>query len=324
MRYLELLKTFWWSVRGALIGGTADLQPRDVLEKLFGELEKRKKFGIEEKAYVPNRYMVYLSPCDYEEISPLLSGIREQLHNKLMDRIRKKGYKLLTASLLLDIRGDSGLLKGQVVVESSFLKEKNAADASQAEGTDGRKAKAAEASGDNAPARRVSQAACPTQRIVSAAYPSRDADGPVAGTGEHRPCVPTVASTAVSSAVPSARQTVVRPAAGTRIIEDGKTRLVETGRVRLEIVKEDGPGDIIVLKEGEYTFGRGRDAQYLLEDAEETVSRLHFQLIVRDSRIRIKDLNSLNGTRVNDIAVEEAELQKGDLIAAGKILLKVG
>jgi pSer/pThr/pTyr-binding forkhead associated (FHA) protein len=109
----------------------------------------------------------------------------------------------------------------------------------------------------------------------------------------------------------------------TKIIEDRKTKLIDAGRVRLEIIKREGPAEVIALKEGEYTFGRGQDAQYMLEDGEETVSRVHFKLLVRDSRIRIRDLDSLNGTRVNDVAIEEAELHKGDLIAAGKVQLKV-
>jgi len=41
----------------------AALQPKEILDKIFLEIEKRKKLGIEESAYVPNVYAIYLSPC---------------------------------------------------------------------------------------------------------------------------------------------------------------------------------------------------------------------------------------------------------------------
>jgi pSer/pThr/pTyr-binding forkhead associated (FHA) protein len=93
--------------------------------------------------------------------------------------------------------------------------------------------------------------------------------------------------------------------------------------VKLEILEGDNKGGVIALKEGDYTFGRGKDAQILIKDKDDTVSRLHFKLVVREGRINIKDLNSANGTKVNDIDIEEAELNKGDTIAAGKALLRV-
>ena len=128
MRYLDTIKSILKSIRKSLWGGNEELQPSDILSQLISELEKRKKLGIEENAFVPNVYAVYLSPLDYDELSPLLSGIRDQLRNKLMDRIKKKGYRLLSTSITIDLREDSSLQMNQVVVESSFLKEKTVSE----------------------------------------------------------------------------------------------------------------------------------------------------------------------------------------------------
>ena len=80
---------------------------------------------------------------------------------------------------------------------------------------------------------------------------------------------------------------------------------------------------MITLSEGRFTFGRGREAQLHITDTEETVSRSHFDIVVKEGHAVIRDLNSLNGTCVNDMMIEEADLKKGDTVRAGKVLLKV-
>ena len=266
MGYTDILRNLLRKFK-RLIGktGTA-LQPRDILSKLIDELEHKKKLGIEENAFVPNVYAVYLSPSDHEELSPLLSGIKEQLKNRLMEKVKKNGYKLLSTSISIELREDSSLEKNQVAVESSFLKEKSA----------------------TVPV---------TENLVYFSGKEKKAE-------ENKP-------------------EPVQKDTRTQIIEDKKTRIIDNTKVKLEILQGENKGEVIALKEGDYTFGRGKDAQILVKDKDETVSRVHFKLIVREGRINIKDMNSANGTKVNDIEIEEAELHKGDTVAAGKILLKV-
>jgi len=308
MRYIELFRKLLVGLRDVFRSGKRELQPRDILNKIIQEMERRKKFGIEEKAYVPNSYQIYLSMYDYEEISPLLSGVKEQLKNRLMDRIKKKEYKLLSLSLVLDIRGDSELLKDQVIIESSFLKEKTPVGVMSPENLELRQ---------KGPIKKEDLSLSP-QQSENNGYGARSDKLHVDNMKPINQERNTSAfdKTNISPAV-------LHREGGTRIIEDVKTKFMNNILVNLEVIKGDGLGDVIKLKGGEYTFGRGNNAQISLVDSEETISRQHFKLIVRDDRIRIKDLGSLNGTRVNDLEIEEAELQKGDLISIGKMQLKV-
>jgi pSer/pThr/pTyr-binding forkhead associated (FHA) protein len=110
----------------------------------------------------------------------------------------------------------------------------------------------------------------------------------------------------------------------TRIMEEKKTTIIEKTKVALQIIEGEGRGDVIELKAGEHTFGRGKTAEYRIRDAEETVSRNHFKITIKEGIVRIKDLKSANGTLVNDVTIdEEVEIKPGDVISAGMVQLKV-
>ncbi len=269
---------------------SGEVQPKDILDKLLREMESRKKLGIEETAFVPNVYAIYLSPSDYEEMSPLLSGIKGQLRNRIMDKISKKGYKLLSNQVAIEIREDRGLLKNQIVVESSFLREK---------------AQPAPINSVELPLQEAKATANSQFAALSQTHTH--------GVRASRPIASKSAEYAPSADSPNR----------THIIEDKKTRIIEAPRVKLEVLQGASQGDSISLRPGEYTFGRGSAAQILLPDPNDTISRIHFKLVVGDNHVRIKDMGSANGTKVNDIEIEEAELKKGDVIAAGQTLIKV-
>jgi hypothetical protein len=311
MGYMDSIRNLFGGMKNMFHKENRGLQPREILVMMLRELEKRKKYGIEEKAFVPNVYAVYLNSFDYEEMSPLLSGIKEQLKNRIMEKARRKGYKLLSSSISIDIREDSGLLRNQVVVESSFLKEKTPVtmvkDNVSVSSEKGQKEKEIERHTMSPRVKEImnrkDSPVPPPQGIATEQIEQNVMEG----------------NTCTEESAPEPLKKV----GFTKIIEDKKTRFIDNARARLEIVGGEDSGDVIALQEGEYTFGRGRGAQLLIKDKEETVSRVHFKLIVKDGRIRIKDLGSLNGTKVNEIEIEEAELKKGDVIAAGKALLKV-
>jgi ABC transport system ATP-binding/permease protein len=69
------------------------------------------------------------------------------------------------------------------------------------------------------------------------------------------------------------------------------------------------------------TIGRSPGAEFIVEAA--LVSRLHCQLTATADRLRVKDLDSTNGTFVNGKRVQDAELHDGDTLSVGRVDLVV-
>ena len=66
-------------------------------------------------------------------------------------------------------------------------------------------------------------------------------------------------------------------------------------------------------------MGRGITADVRLDD--HTVSARHAIVVVRAEKLRILDDRSTNGTFVNGRRVDEAELNDGDVVVLGRIVL---
>jgi pSer/pThr/pTyr-binding forkhead associated (FHA) protein len=69
------------------------------------------------------------------------------------------------------------------------------------------------------------------------------------------------------------------------------------------------------------TVGRAPRADFVLDAA--LVSRLHCRLTASDENVEVVDLQSTNGTYVNDQRVEKARLTKGDRLRVGRVELTV-
>jgi pSer/pThr/pTyr-binding forkhead associated (FHA) protein len=69
------------------------------------------------------------------------------------------------------------------------------------------------------------------------------------------------------------------------------------------------------------TVGRAPRADFVLDAA--LVSRLHCRLTASDENVEVVDLQSTNGTYVNDQRVERARLTKGDRLRVGRVELTV-
>ncbi|MBS9533743.1 DUF3662 domain-containing protein [Mycobacterium sp. M1] len=86
---------------------------------------------------------------------------------------------------------------------------------------------------------------------------------------------------------------------------------------------DDGSGRTYQLQTGTNVIGRGQDAQFRLPDT--GVSRRHLE-IRWDGRVALlSDLNSTNGTTVNNAPVQEWQLADGDVIRVGhsEIIVRV-
>jgi pSer/pThr/pTyr-binding forkhead associated (FHA) protein len=100
-------------------------------------------------------------------------------------------------------------------------------------------------------------------------------------------------------------------------------------QVRLKVLSGTQAGKEIALKEERCFIGRGESCH--IRPKSESVSRKHCAFIQKDGRVLLADLNSRNGTFVNDIRLEAEKakvLRSGDRIRIGQldfeIVIEVG
>lgn len=93
----------------------------------------------------------------------------------------------------------------------------------------------------------------------------------------------------------------------------------------------NGPekGRRIRLKKGEFTLGRVSQPGVLSADSRRLefdhrfVSRSHARIFIERYSLKVQDLGSTNGTRINGHLVKTGELKAGDLLTLGKLRLRV-
>lgn len=100
-------------------------------------------------------------------------------------------------------------------------------------------------------------------------------------------------------------------------------------QVRLKVLSGTHAGKEIALKEERCFVGRGESCH--IRPKSESVSRKHCAFVQKDGRVLLADLNSRNGTFVNDVRLESEKakvLRSGDRIRIGQldfeILIEVG
>jgi diguanylate cyclase (GGDEF)-like protein len=79
-------------------------------------------------------------------------------------------------------------------------------------------------------------------------------------------------------------------------------------------------GQYFLLEKGRTIVGRDDDANISIHDR--NISRKHACFEATTSGVRVIDLDSTNGTYLNNVKVKEADLEDGDLIAIGKCVFK--
>src|SRR5437899_2871584 len=93
------------------------------------------------------------------------------------------------------------------------------------------------------------------------------------------------------------------------------------GTAYLVVRRDDGFGDVFSLAAADrYTLGRAATNRIVLKD--ELCSREHAEVFHADGRWRLRDLGSLNGTRLNGTNVDsDWELNPGDEVNLGRTRL---
>ncbi len=87
-------------------------------------------------------------------------------------------------------------------------------------------------------------------------------------------------------------------------------------------IEVEGPDRALTipLEDEVVRIGRGLGADLRLD--ENSVSRRHAIIDASEGAVRILDDRSSNGTIVNGVVVQQAELHHGDVIAVGRVLLR--
>lgn len=99
--------------------------------------------------------------------------------------------------------------------------------------------------------------------------------------------------------------------------ECGGTTLLGYTQPKYPYLIREKTEEKIVIDRNEFCIGKSRqNCNYSVTD-NSAVSRQHAQIISRDGRCYIKDLNSTNKTYVNERAIEEEELTSGAKIRLG-------
>ena len=89
---------------------------------------------------------------------------------------------------------------------------------------------------------------------------------------------------------------------------------------KLHILSGVLEGKVIDLTEDRTTVGRALDNMIRLEDG--TVSHHHSMLLIESGEIKLRDLNSTNGTRVNGMRIVETKLHHGDQVRMGSVEMR--
>jgi serine/threonine-protein kinase len=95
-------------------------------------------------------------------------------------------------------------------------------------------------------------------------------------------------------------------------------------RISLEVIEGPHQGRVFHFT-GHDTFivGRSRRAHFYLEKEDKRLSRVHFLVEVNPPCCRLMDMNSHNGTFVNQKRVTAVDLKDGDLIRGGLTVFRV-
>jgi pSer/pThr/pTyr-binding forkhead associated (FHA) protein len=97
--------------------------------------------------------------------------------------------------------------------------------------------------------------------------------------------------------------------------------MAEKIQLVLKQSRGQGTGSIFVVRDDNVSLGRSLENDIVLESR--TVSKFHCEIYRVANSFRIKDLNSSNGTIVDDLRVSDEELLPGSQIRIGQIKLIV-
>ena len=105
----------------------AHVQPVEIARKLAKEMDDHRSVSVS-RVYVPNEYVVYLSPTDREQFADYEDSLRTELGDYLSEHARREGYALLaTPTVTMD--EDEDLRPGEFGIAARMVQARKAAQA---------------------------------------------------------------------------------------------------------------------------------------------------------------------------------------------------
>ncbi|MDH5492372.1 MAG: sigma 54-interacting transcriptional regulator [Myxococcales bacterium] len=110
------------------------------------------------------------------------------------------------------------------------------------------------------------------------------------------------------------------PSVLTTVFEDSRATKRRLLRTTLTIIEGPQKGRSLVIEREQITVGRSVICDLVLED--KAVSGTHFEIVVSEQGVVLRDLDSTNGTHLGEIRVREVWLRPGMMIRAGETQMR--
>jgi hypothetical protein len=105
----------------------AHVQPVELARKLAKEMDEHKTVSIS-RVYVPNEYVLYLSPNDREQFASYEESLLTELSDYLSEHARREGYALLSTPQVL-LEEDEDLTLGEFGIATRMIQPRRAKEA---------------------------------------------------------------------------------------------------------------------------------------------------------------------------------------------------
>src|ERR671921_91073 len=96
------------------------VQPVEIARKLAKEMQDNKTISIS-RTYVPNQYIVYLSPDDRGQFEGYEDGVKKELSDYLLENARAEGLALLTRPTV-EFETDERLSLGEFGIQAMLVR----------------------------------------------------------------------------------------------------------------------------------------------------------------------------------------------------------
>ncbi|MBA2505335.1 MAG: DUF3662 domain-containing protein [Thermoleophilaceae bacterium] len=121
---MSILRNLESKIEG-LVEGTfsrafkSKVQPVEIARKLAKEMEESKNVSVS-RVYVPNDYVVFLSPADREQFASYETGLQKELSDYLLEHARKEGLAVVTRPVI-SFKTDERLNVGEFGIQARLL-----------------------------------------------------------------------------------------------------------------------------------------------------------------------------------------------------------